>query len=420
MFHRTGPAALKPGLGNTFALCEAVGDPQERFRSVHIAGTNGKGSTSHLLASILQSAGYKVGLYTSPHLRDLRERIRINGRMIPRERVIQFVKKYRKDLERIKPSFFEMMVALAFDHFARNKVDIAVIETGLGGRLDSTNVIDPELSIITNISYDHVNLLGKTLQKIAAEKGGIIKESGIVIVGEKQKESWPVFRRIAKKKNAEIACAEEAFRITKVKNVWSKGKLCLEFDVSVRGSKRLFFRNVKCDLPGLYQVKNIRTVLLAVEYLRKYRSMPVSIRDVGKGLYSVKQNTGLEGRWDVLRIRPWVIADVAHNEAGMKEVLQMLKHTQHENLHVVLGVVGDKNPKRMLKKLPKTAIYHFCKANIERAMPADELEKRARKYGLAGVCYPTVKAALKGARSMAGKQDAILVTGSVFVVAEVI
>lgn len=420
MFHRSGPAALKPGLDNTLALCGILGDPQEKFRSIHIAGTNGKGSTSHILASILQSAGYRVGLYTSPHLKDLRERIRINGKMIPRERVIQFVKKHKKEFERIKPSFFEMMVGMAFDHFARNKVDIAVIETGLGGRLDSTNVVDPDISIITNISYDHVNLLGKTLKKIAEEKGGIIKENGIVIIGEKQRESWPVFRRIAKKKSADLACAEEAFSITKEKNVWSKRKLCLQFDVSIRGSKRLFFKNVKCDLPGLYQVKNIRTALLAVEYLRKYRSMPVSIRDVGKGLYSVKKNTGLEGRWDVLRTRPWVIADAAHNEAGIKVLNEMLKETPYENLHIVFGTVGDKNPAKVLRRLPKAAFYHFCQANIARAMPADVLEKKAGKHGLRGVSYGDVRAALKGAKAMSGKGDLILVTGSVFVVGEVI
>ncbi len=420
MFHRTGPAALKPGLGNTLALCAILGDPQHKFRSIHIAGTNGKGSTSHILASILQQAGYKVGLYTSPHLKDFRERIRINGKMIPAEKVISFVKKHKKDFEKIKPSFFEMTVGLAFDHFAKNKVDIAVIETGLGGRLDSTNILDPELAIITNISYDHTSLLGKTLHKIAAEKGGIIKESGMAIIGERQKETWSVFKRIAKKKNSAIACAEDAFRLTNVKNVWSKGKMCLQFDISVRGSRRLFFRDVKCDLPGFYQVKNIQTALLAIELLRTYRRMDISIRKVGEGLYRVKKNTGLRGRWEVLKREPFIVADVAHNEAGIKVVNEMLKHTPHDNLHIVLGTVSDKNPNRFLSRLPKKAFYHFCKADIERAMPVEELEKRAKKHRLSGLCYPSVEAALQGAKKLVGKGDLILITGSVFVVGEVI
>ncbi|MCC7301280.1 MAG: bifunctional folylpolyglutamate synthase/dihydrofolate synthase [Bacteroidia bacterium] len=418
MFHRTGPAALKPGLGNTRALLEVLGEPHENFRSIHIAGTNGKGSTSHIIASILRAAGYRVGLYTSPHVKDLRERIRINGKMIPRERVIAFVKKHKKEFERIKPSFFEMMVGLAFDHFSRNKVDIAVIETGLGGRLDSTNVLDPELSVITNISYDHTNLLGKTLRRIAEEKGGIIKESGLVVIGEKQKDSWPVFRRIAKKKNADLRSAEDAYRISNLRNVWSKGKLCLQCDISVKGTRRVF-RDVKCDLPGYYQAKNIRTALLAVELLSRHRNLKINLRHAGEGLYNVMKNTGLRGRWEVLRQHPAVIADVAHNEAGMKAVLEMLEETPHENLHIIFGVVGDKSPVRLLKRLPKEAFYHFCRANIERAMPVDELVKRAGKYGLHGVCYPDVKQALKGARAMAGKKDLVLVTGSVFVVAEV-
>ncbi len=395
MFQRIGAAAYKADLDNTLAICKLLGNPERKFKSVHIAGTNGKGSVSHMLAAILQSAGYKTGLYTSPHLKDFRERIRINGKMIPKEEVMKFVQKHKKHFERIKPSFFEWTVGLAFDHFAKEKVDIAIVETGLGGRLDSTNVITPLLSIITNISYDHQNLLGNTLEKIAAEKAGIIKKNGVVIVSEKHASTslsvTKVFDQKAKKEKALLLYADEWIKSTK---------------------------GFECGLKGTYQHKNMKAVVLAAALLQENFQIPGSA--IHKGLKDVIKLTGLRGRWDVLSNKPLVIADIAHNVAGIKEVFSQVKNTPHKKLHIVLGTVNDKDIRNILKLLPKKATYYFCKADIPRALPAGQLAMQAQESGLEGVIYPSVKQALHSAKRAAGTKDFVLVTGSAFVVAEAI
>ncbi|HTL81779.1 MAG TPA: folylpolyglutamate synthase/dihydrofolate synthase family protein [Bacteroidia bacterium] len=396
MFQRIGPAAYKADLDNTIAICGALHHPEKKFRSIHIAGTNGKGSTSHLLASILQEAGYKTGLYTSPHLKDFRERIRVNGEMIPKKFIVKFVDAHKKTFEKIEPSFFEWTVGLAFDFFARQKVDIAIIETGLGGRLDSTNVITPELSVITNISYDHMNLLGNTLKKIAGEKAGIIKKNIPVVIGETQPEVKNVFITKAKKENAPIIFADVA-----KKNI--SDRQIIKFN---------------CPLKGNYQFRNIRTVLASVDLLRK--NFPITEKQLHRGIKNVVKNTGLRGRWETISKKPLTICDTGHNEAGIREVVAQLNKMKFSELHFVLGVVNDKDPGKVLRLLPKKAQYYFCKAKLPRAMDADELRKRAGEFGLSGKNYSSVKNALKAARKNTGKNDLVFVGGSTFVVAEAI
>ena len=396
MYQRIGAAAYKADLNNTIAICKLLGNPENKFKSVHIAGTNGKGSVSHMLAAVLQSADYKVGLYTSPHLKDFRERIRINGKMISKEVVTRFVEKHKQALEKINPSFFEWTVGLAFDHFAKEKVDIAIIETGLGGRLDSTNVITPLLSVITNISYDHQNLLGNTLQKIAREKAGIIKKNGVVIVSEKHASTplsvTKVFERKAKAEKAMLLFTEDY----------------------ISGIK-----NIECGLKGKYQEKNIPTVILASEILHQL-GFGIEPKDVSKGIKEVIKLTDLRGRWDILSNKPLIVADIAHNESGIKEVFRQVKKTPHKKLHVVLGTVNDKDLNKILKLFPKKARHYFCKADIPRALDAFSLAILAQKSGLKGVVYDSVKQALSSAKKNASAKDFILVTGSAFVVAEAI
>lgn len=392
MYQRIGAAAYKADLNNTIAICKLLDNPENKFRSVHIAGTNGKGSVSHLLAAVLQSAGYKVGLYTSPHLKDFRERIKINGKMISEKYVTGFVKKYKNEFEKIQPSFFEWTVGLAFDYFAKEKVDIAIIETGLGGRLDSTNVITPLLSIITNISYDHQNLLGDTLEKIAYEKAGIIKNNGVVIVSEKQKQVEKVFKDKAR----------------------AEGALLLHSQDFISG-----IDNIDCGLKGDYQKKNIPTVILASEVLH-HIGFEINAKDITKGLKNVLKLTGLRGRWDVLSQKPLTIADIAHNEAGIREVLNQVKQTRYKKLHIVFGAVNDKDISKILSLLPKRASYYFCKADIPRALDEITLSEKAKKIGLKGKTYLTVKQALNAAKKNASRQDFIFITGSAFIVAEAI
>lgn len=391
MYQRIGPQAYKSDLNNTIEICQLLGNPESKFNSVHVAGTNGKGSVSHMLAAVLQSAGYKTGLYTSPHLKDFRERIRINGKMISKNYVIQFVRKYKSEFEKIKPSFFEWSVGLAFDYFANKRVDVAIIETGLGGRLDSTNVINPILSIITNISYDHQHLLGNTLHQIASEKAGIIKKNGIVIVSERQKEVEKIFRTKAKKENALLLFAED----------WIKSTYKL-----------------KCGLKGFYQKKNIRSVILAAVLLSE--RFNITEKAILKGIKEVTRLTGLKGRWEILSKKPLMVADVAHNEAGIKEVFMQVKNTPYKNLHVVFGVSNDKDLNRIFPLFPKNAIYYFCKANIPRAMDENILSEQASKHGLIGKTFPSVQKAIKAAKKNALQSDLILITGSAFVVAEAI
>ncbi len=416
MFQRIGPAAYKADLTNTIALCKSLGNPENKFKSIHIAGTNGKGSTSHLLAAIFQAAGYKTGLYTSPHLKDFRERIRINGKMIPQRVVTAFVEDHRKKFEKLDLSFFEWTVGLAFDYFAQQKVDIAIIETGLGGRLDSTNVIQPELSVITNISYDHMNLLGNTLQKIAGEKAGIIKSGVPVIIGETQEEIKSVFTATARKLKTNISFADEHVRIT---TLHPTKDFPPQVKFTVYDNGKLWQKNIRGGLTGSYQRKNYSTVLHAIFTLRELGYV-ISDNAILNGLRNVVGLTGLRGRWEILAKSPLTIADTGHNEGGIREIAKQLKHTPHHKLHIVLGVVNDKDPGKVLGLLPKKATYYFCKAKLPRAMEAAELEHHAQKVGLKGTTYPSVKKAVRAATAAATAQDVVFIGGSTFVVAEAI
>lgn len=417
MFQRIGTAAYKANLDNTITICKLLDNPENKFKSVHISGTNGKGSTSHMLASILQESGYKVGLYTSPHLKDFRERIKINGKEISKKYVTDFIQKHKNDFEKIKPSFFEMTVGLAFSYFAEKKVDIAVIEVGLGGRLDSTNVITPLLSVITNISYDHMNLLGNTLEKIAVEKAGIIKPYIPVVIGEKQKETKDVFVKISKEKKSKIIFAEDNFALKKIAHTQQKGKLYLAGDLYK--NKKILIKNLNCELLGLYQQKNICTVTCAAKELNNI-GLKISLKNISTGIKKVVTNTGLNGRWQILSKAPLTIADTGHNEAGIKEVLYQIKNTPHKKLHFVLGMVNDKDISKILKLLPKNVIYYFCKPNIPRGLDTTILENQATVYKLKGKSFLTVKKAVSAAKINADKKDLVFIGGSTFVVAEAI
>ncbi len=391
MFHRIGPAAYKPGLENTIALLDLIGNPQRDLKCVHVAGTNGKGSTSHLIASALQEAGYKTGLYTSPHLKDFRERFRINGEMIPESDVLEFVIKHKADWEKIKPSFFEITVAMCFWYFKKEKVDIAVIEVGLGGRLDSTNVITPEVSIITNIGMDHMNLLGDTIEKIAAEKAGIIKKYVPVVIGKMRDEARTIMQEKAALENAPLIDASTLF----------------EEQIP------------PTSLLGFYQEENRKTAFAALQQLK--RNYPkLNDEHITNGFMHVVRNTGLLGRWQMIQQSPLIIVDVAHNEDGLRFVLQQIEETPHEKLHFVLGVVGDKDVDRILKLLPQHAKYYFCKANIPRGLDAEELRILAARYNLLGESFSSVINAFNNAKKNAANEDLVFVGGSVFTVAEVL
>lgn len=410
MFHRTGPAAYKANLDNTIAICDALQNPQDHFRSVHIAGTNGKGSTSHMLAAILQTAGYRTGLYTSPHLRDFRERIRIDGKMIPKAFISGFVAAHRELFDRIKPSFFEMTVGLCFDYFSSENVDVAVIETGLGGRLDSTNVISPLLSVITNIGYDHTSLLGNTLPEIAAEKAGIIKPGVPVVIGETHPETKDLFKKTASEKQASLFFADQIFKASDP--IFGRHLL---LDISCGGL--MLYRNLELDLTGSYQAKNVLTVLQAVSELRE-QGLHITEEHIRQGLQHVQKITGLEGRWQTIGRRPLTICDTGHNADGIKEVLKNIARIPHEKLHFVLGMVNDKDISGILELLPRKAAYYFCKADIPRGLPAEELKERAEKFSLSGEAYASVKEALEQARKKASVEDLVFVGGSTFTVAE--
>lgn len=416
MFQRIGAAAYKANLDNTIAIDNLLGNPHTKFVSIHVAGTNGKGSTSHFLASILQEAGYKVGLYTSPHLKDFRERIKINGKKISQKYVVDFVAEHKNSFEKIQPSFFEMTVGLAFQYFADKKVDYAIIETGLGGRLDSTNIISPILSVITNISLDHQNLLGPTLQHISKEKAGIIKQNTPVVIGETQEEIKPVFETFAKSKKAAIYFADKKYKAIDVKYLSDKK---LQLVLSIKKDKQIFIENIKSELLGLYQQKNIPTVLQAVEILQE-SGIKISKQNCKNGIAKVIENTGLLGRWQVLQNKPLVIADIGHNEGGIKEVLQQIKKTKHQHLHFVMGVVSDKDIDKIMKLLPKKASYYFCKPNIPRGLDSATLTEKAKLSGINGVNCKTVKKAIITAKNQANKNDLIFIGGSAFVVAEAI
>ncbi len=412
MYSRIGAAAYKTDLHNTIALLNYIGNPQQTFKTIHVAGTNGKGSVSHMLAAILQQAGYKTGLYTSPHLVDFRERIRINGSMIEEEKVIAFTKRIRPAIESIDPSFFELTVAMAFDHFSNEKVDIAVIETGLGGRLDSTNVIHPELSVITNIGWDHMNLLGDTLDKIAFEKAGIIKQNTPVVIGEQVPETENVFLEKAKSMGATLCWSGTHYQIVDKKATPAQ----LMAEVLERQTGRT--TSYTLDLTGLYQLKNLLTVLEAVETLRQ-SIWNIPERAVQDALSQVKKLTGFRGRWEILQKDPWLILDVAHNTHGMQQVLEQVRQVPHEQLHLIIGMVNDKDINGVLEMLQKNAQYYFTQASIPRALPAKELMQQSEKIGLIGTCYDEVNSAIDAALSLAGKSDLVLVTGSIFLVGDV-
>ena len=393
MYQQIGGKAYKVDLTNIEKLASHLGNPQNDFPTVHVAGTNGKGSVSHMLASILQESGNKVGLYTSPHLKDFRERIKINGKEIEEKAVKDFVLNNKKFLEGEDLSFFEVTVGMAFEYFAEEKVDIAVIEVGLGGRLDSTNIIHPEVSIITNIGLDHTAILGNTLEAIAAEKAGIIKKDIPVVIGEKQEETYPVFAKIAEEKSAPLFMAED---------VEDAIEICL-------GS----------DLKGFYQKKNIKTVQMAVKVLRE-RGWNISEEDFSKGLSQVILNTGLRGRWDVIKNDPKVICDTAHNREGLVYAMNQLLQEPYENLFLVLGVVNDKDLKSVLPLFPQNAHYFFCRPNIPRGLDAKILQEEAAKNGLFGGIYNSVSEAYEAALSAASAKDVIYIGGSTFTVAEII
>ena len=387
MYQRQGKTAFKKDLTNIIAFTEELGNPHRDFRSIHVGGTNGKGSTSHMLASILQEAGYRVGLYTSPHLKSFTERIRISGEQINEQYIVDFIAQHRSFLEKQKLSFFEMTVALAFDFFAKSNIDIAVVEVGMGGRLDSTNIITPEISVITNIGYDHMQFLGETLPEIAYEKAGIIKKNVPVVIGERQAEVETVFTQKAAEQESEIFFASD------------------------------FHQDYDTDLLGDYQKKNANTAMHAISKLKGYR---VRQKDIQQGLLQVVSNTNLMGRWQILNENPKVICDTAHNKEGITYVMEQLLRQNYQQLHIVLGVVNDKNLDQILCLFPKEATYYFCKPNIPRGLDENELKNKAEVFLLNGSAYSTVREAYQEACKKLAKQDVLFVGGSTFVVAEIL
>ena len=413
MYQKIGAKAYKPDLGNIKELLDFLGNPQYNFKTVHVAGTNGKGTVSHTLASIFQECGYKTGLYTSPHLLDFRERIRINGQMIPEQNVIDFIGDNKEKFEEMQLSFFEMATGMAFDYFAKEKVDIAIIEVGLGGRLDSTNVINPELSIITNISLDHVAMLGNTLAEIAVEKAGIIKPNTPVVIGETQPETKDVFMNKAKECNAPIYFADQ---IVDCDKIHIESLDYQKFDIWK--DNELYIEAVEFPLLGNYQKKNVATVICAVEVLKNKFNMDK--KDIVNGLEFVVKNTNLMGRWQVLNRQPLVIADTGHNVGGIKEIVMQLSEMSFRKLHFVLGCVNDKDIDGILHLLPHYADYYFCKADIPRGLDANILADKALEAGLHGNVYESVLQAYNSAINNASFDDVVFVGGSNFTVAEVI
>lgn len=411
MFQRIGPMAFKKGLDNTLQLLAAMGNPHQHLKTIHVAGTNGKGSSSHSLAAILQSAGYKTGLYTSPHLKSFTERVRINGIPISEKEVVDFVNRHLEDFEQIKPSFFELTVALAFYYFEKEKVDVAVIEVGLGGRLDSTNVIAPLLSLITNISFDHQQFLGETLPEIAREKAGIIKKQTPVVISEWQKDSASVFESKANEENADLCFAQNEFEVQDL------GLFEAHRKVNVHQNQTLLFSELEMSLLGTYQLKNLPGILKSVQKLNDC-GFEISESHVRKGLANVQQLTGLKGRWQKLSDFPLMLCDTAHNEAGLKEIIPALLSLPHGQLYMVLGMVSDKDHHKMLSFFPKNSFYIFCQPNIPRALSAEALFEIGTEIGLEGIVVSDVNEALKKAQSLAAETDLIFVGGSTFTVAE--
>lgn len=412
MYQRIGKAAYKADLATTIALDEYFGHPHRQFRSVHVAGTNGKGSVSHMLAAVLQEAGYKAGLYTSPHLKDFRERIKINGKAAQEDYVVDFVDRHRGIFESLSPSFFEMTVAMAFDYFAKEKIDIAIVETGMGGRLDSTNIITPILSVITNIGLDHLEFLGNTLPQIAREKAGIIKRRVPVVIGELHHETRNVFTGVAEDNNAPISFASEiykcAFALQTVDGLQS---------FNIRGKGRLIYENLESDLLGFYQQKNVITCLQAMDILNN-SGIDISMGNIYSGLRNAAEKTGLLGRWQIIGENPRIICDTAHNPEGISAVLGQIRATPYENLHMVIGFVNDKDTSQIIKLLPADAKYYFTQASVPRALDSEILMEAAIAAGLQGCAFTRVPDALAAAKNAADKNDLIFVGGSTFVVAD--
>ena len=390
LYQNVGKSAYKADLSQTLKLAKQLSHPEHQFKSIHVGGTNGKGSTAHMLASVMQEAGYKVGLYTSPHLKDYRERIRINGEMISEDFVVDFVAHNKSFFESNALSFFEMSVGMAFAYFAQEQVDIAMVEVGLGGRLDSTNILNPEVSVITNIGLDHTQFLGTTLEAIAGEKAGIIKPKTPIVIGETQSETEVVFRTKATKEQAPIYFADQ--RIESI---------------------------LPTSLKGIYQIHNVRTVLQTIEILNS-GAFTIPTKAVQQGLLKVTENTGLQGRWEVLGTAPKIICDTAHNREGLRLVFKQIKSQKFQRMHVVLGMVNDKDVQSLLELFPKQAQYYFCKPNVPRGLVASQLAQIFTQYGFEGSIYPSVKDALKAAKQSASHDDLIYVGGSTFVVAEII
>ena len=414
MYQRVGKSAYKSNLDTTHALDEYFGHPHRTFKSIHIAGTNGKGSVAHMLSSILQSAGYRVGLYTSPHLTDFRERIRLDGKMIAEEWVTEFVDKHREILVTLSPSFFEMTVAMAFDYFSREKVDFAVVETGMGGRLDSTNIIRPMVSVITNIGFDHSQFLGDTIYKIAVEKAGIIKSGIPVVIGETQEEARLVFSRTAREKGCSIMYADKEIRVE-----YSTQSLQGTQIMHISWTEGHKMESLETDLMGLYQQKNVITVLAVIELLTRI-GINIQEKDVRKGLAHTRDMTGLRGRWEIIGYNPLTICDTGHNREGIVEVMKQIRQIPWKKIHIVLGLVDDKDPSKILEQLPAEARYYFTQSNVPRSMNREKLAAEGLRFGLYGQICPTPMKALKIALSKADPEDLIFVGGSTFVVAEVL
>ncbi|MDN5213581.1 folylpolyglutamate synthase/dihydrofolate synthase family protein [Fulvivirgaceae bacterium BMA12] len=409
MFQRQGKSAFKKDLTNTFKFCQQLNNPQQQFKSVHIAGTNGKGSTAHSIAAVLQLAGYKTGLYTSPHLKSFTERIRINGRAIGEQEVVEFVKMHKDFIDQLKPSFFEMTVVMAFDHFARKQVDVAVIEVGLGGRLDSTNVITPLISVITNIGLDHTDFLGDTLPQIAGEKAGIIKPGIPVVISEYQEETAPVFKDVSQELKAEIYFADQEYQV--------ESRHGGDYRVSNSGGEVLF-PSLYADLKGVYHARNLPGIIKTVDLLRDM-SFTISEKVVEEGIRSAAAVTGLKGRWQLLQDNPTMICDIAHNEDGIKPIMEYIGRQSYPQVHIIWGMVNDKKTEAILKLLPADAKYYFCEAQIPRALAADALAQQASARGLSGKVYKDVNEAISAALKNAHKEDLVFIGGSTFVVAEI-
>ena len=413
MFSLAGNSAYKKDLHNTIALCESLGNPYKNFKTIHIAGTNGKGSTSHMLAAVLQESGYKTALYTSPHITDFRERIRVNGVMIEEQFITEFVEKTKQLSETIQPSFFELTVAMAFDYFSSQDVDIAIIETGMGGLLDSTNVITPILSVITNIGYDHQQILGNSLGEIAVQKAGIIKDNVPVIIGETLRETQSVFIDAANQKNSKLITVKEQYLIEYIEPA---GTLLL---CNIKDVQTNIVEKLRLGLAGMYQAKNAATVLAAVTELKR-QGLDITETALHSGLEKVRELTGLRGRWEILQNHPHIIADVAHNRDGIEQVLQQLQTVYPmAALHFIIGFVKDKDISEMLKLFPDNATYYFTHAHIPRALTSRDLQEKAIAEGLQGLPYENINDAIAAAKKAAGEDDVIMICGSFFIIAEI-